>query len=135
MRYIEDHQSSVDAANNPDPTKRDHFVFGAGRRRCQGMHIADRSLYLGISRLLWAFDFRRAIAPDTLQEIIPDMNSLAEGVMSLPKPFPVDIVPRSDEKAQTVREEWRQALFLLDEESQWKSVPDGLIWKDEQLAE
>ena len=99
------------------------------------MHIADRSLYLGISRLLWAFDFRRVVSPHNLQEIIPDMNSLVDGVMSFPKPFAVDIVPRSDEKAHTVRKEWMQALLLLDEKSQWKSVPGGLIWKDEQLAD
>ncbi|KAI1771735.1 cytochrome P450 [Hypoxylon cercidicola] len=135
MRYIDDQQSSIDAANNPDPTKRDHFVFGAGRRRCQGMHIADRSLFLAISRLLWAFNFERATNTDTNQEIIPDMENLVDGIMSTPKPFPVNIVPRNAHKAQTVREEWDAVSKLLDEQSQWKTVPEGLIWKDEQLSE
>lgn len=132
MRYIEDHQTSIDAANNPDPTQRDHFVFGAGRRRCQGMHIADRSIYLAISRLLWAFDFRRAVDPDTKQEIVPDMDDLVDGMMCLPNPFKANIVPRSAYKAQCVREEWAEVAKLLDEEMQWKAVPEGLIWKDEQ---
>lgn len=39
-----------------DPRKRDNFVFGAGRPLCQGVHIAERSLFLGISWLLWVFD-------------------------------------------------------------------------------
>ncbi|KAJ4304905.1 hypothetical protein N0V90_000433 [Kalmusia sp. IMI 367209] len=132
MRYLGDDQSSMDAANNPDASKRDHFVFGAGRRRCQGMHIADRSMYLAISRLLWAFDFKRVIDPSTQEEIVPDMENLADGMMSLPHPFPANIVPRSEHKAQRVRDEWREVSILLDGEAQWKDVPKGLIWNDEK---
>lgn len=130
MRYIDDHQTSIDAANNPDATKRDHFAFGAGRRRCQGMHIADRSMFLAISRLLWAFDFDRALGQDG-QEIIPDMSDLAEGVMMLPNPFPANIHPRNVDKADIVRREWNEISKLLDGQEQWLDVPEGLIWKDE----
>lgn len=137
MRYKDDHQTSIDATNNPDATKRDHFVFGAGRRKCQGMHIADRSIFLAISRLLWVFDFHRAVDRDNHlnQEIIPDMNDLADGIMMLPKPFSADIRPRSASKAECVRNEWGQMLSMLDGKEQWKAVPEGLIWKDEQVFE
>ncbi|KAI1338689.1 cytochrome P450 [Xylariaceae sp. FL0016] len=131
-RYANDSLSSIDSANNPDATKRDHFAFGAGRRRCQGMHIADRSIYLAISRLLWAFDFKRAIEPKTGQEVVPDMDDLVDGFMALPKPFPANICPRSPERAECVRREWEQVSKLLDEDGQWEVVPEGLIWKDEQ---
>jgi hypothetical protein len=127
-----DEQSSIDASNNPDATKRDHFVFGAGRRKCQGMHIADRSLFLAISRLLWAFNFQRALDRQTGQEIVPDMDDLVDGVMMFPKPFDAKIIPRSTYKADCVRQEWGQAAKLLDDQAQWKVVPEGLIWKDEQ---
>ena len=132
MRYINDEQSSIDAANNPDPSQRDHFVFGAGRRRCQGMHIADRSIYLAISRLLWAFDFKRAVNSQTGEEIIPDMDDIADGMMSLPRPFKANIVPRDAYRAQCIRDEWMEISKLLDAEAQWKEVPKGLIWNDEQ---
>lgn len=33
-----------------------HYAFGAGRRECPGRHVADASLYIVISRILWAFD-------------------------------------------------------------------------------
>ena len=135
MRYMGDEQTSIDAANNPDATLRDHFVFGAGRRKCQGMHIADRSLFLAIARLLWAFSFDRAVDRETGQEIIPDMDHLAEGVMMLPKPFEAKVSPRSTYKAQCVRQEWGQMEKLLDEQAQWRVVPEGLIWKDEQHIE
>lgn len=132
MRYINDNQTSIDAANNPDVSQRDHFVFGAGRRRCQGMHIADRSIFLAISRLLWAFDLKRAVDPKTKEEIIPDMDDLVDGIMSLPHPFKANIVPRDAHKAQRVRDEWADVSDVLDAEAQWKEVPKGLIWNDEQ---
>ncbi|OTB10567.1 hypothetical protein K445DRAFT_308698 [Daldinia sp. EC12] len=135
LRYIDDNQTSLDSANSPDASQRDHFAFGAGRRRCQGMHIADRSVFLAISRLLWAFDFQRAIDPDANQEIIPGTNDFTEGLMVFPRPFPAKIIPRDDGKVRTIREEWEQVSKLLDGQSQWKTVPEGLIWKDEQISE
>ncbi|KAK9782620.1 putative Cytochrome P450 [Seiridium cardinale] len=133
-RWVNDHQTSAEAASNSDPTKRDHFVFGAGRRLCQGMHIADRSLFLAISRLLWAFDFRRAV-DEKGEEIIPDMAALTGGLLVQPKPFKADIRPRSAFKAECVRNEWAKMVELLDEELQWKTVPEGLVWRDYEPAE
>ncbi|KAK7906571.1 cytochrome P450 [Apiospora marii] len=133
-RYLNDQQSSLDAANNPDPTQRDHFAFGAGRRRCQGMHLADRSLFLAISRLLWAFDFKRAVADG--KEVVPDPDDLLDGMMILPNPFLADIRPRTAARADVVRRrEWERVAEGLDGEGQWREVPEGLIWKDEQLLE
>ncbi|KAI0868661.1 cytochrome P450 [Hypoxylon argillaceum] len=75
-RWAHDNQTSAGAAINGDASKRDQFVFGAGRRLCQGMHIADRNLFLAMSRLLWAFDFRRPVDKSTGKEIVPDMEDL-----------------------------------------------------------
>jgi cytochrome P450 len=50
-RYKDDRQSFSDAAANADASKRDAFTFGAGRRVCSGMHVAERSLFLGMSRI------------------------------------------------------------------------------------
>ncbi|KAK4981121.1 hypothetical protein LTR66_001475 [Elasticomyces elasticus] len=129
-RWKNDTQNSAEAASNPDVTKRDHFVFGAGRRICQGMHIADRSLFLAISRLLWAFNFNRAIDEHTKKEIVPDMDDLKDGLFILPNPFRADIVPRDANKARRVRNEWAQMQELLDQDGQWRTVPEALIWKD-----
>jgi hypothetical protein len=99
------------------------------------MHIADRSIFLAISRLLWAFDFRRAVDEKTGEEIIPDMYDMADGIMMMPRHFPANIRPRSASKAACVKQEWAQMTKLLDKEYQWKEVPEGLIWKDEQLVD
>jgi cytochrome P450 len=35
-----------------------HFAFGLGRRECPGKYVANASLFIAISRILWAFDVR-----------------------------------------------------------------------------
>ncbi|XXG99716.1 hypothetical protein Hte_006057 [Hypoxylon texense] len=128
-RWAGDDQNSAHAATNADVTKRDHFVFGAGRRLCQGMHIADRTMFLAISRLLWAFDFKRHVDEETGGEVVPDMDNLTDGLFVLPRAFKARITPREG-KAQRAREEWDRLVGLLDEDLQWKAVPEGMIWRD-----
>lgn len=40
-----------------------HYAFGAGRRECPGKHVADASLYIVISRILWAFNIESEKQP------------------------------------------------------------------------
>jgi hypothetical protein len=124
-RYTNDTQTAIESANNPDASMRDHFLFGAGRRFCQGTHIAERSLFLGYSRLLWAFDFKKALDEDG-SPITPDAAELTEGGLVQPKPFLARIEPRSVEKVETIRREWKMMEGLLDENLQWKVPPEGL---------
>ncbi|BCR86202.1 cytochrome P450 [Aspergillus chevalieri] len=131
-RYM-DHEYYPQSAANTE-VSRDHFAFGAGRRKCQGIHIAERSLFLSISRLLWAFDFKRTIDPVTKLEIFPNMDDLADGAFTQPNVFPARIVPRSEDKARRVREEWGKVLELLDGDMQWRTVPEGLIWRDYEIV-
>lgn len=126
-RYSDDFQTAAEAAANPNPSKRDQFVFGAGRRICQGIHIAERSLFLGIARLLWAFNFDYAI-DDTGQKIVPDIDDLTEGLFALPKPFRVCITPRSERRAEIIRSEWARCQPLLDGNMQWKEIPEGMLF-------
>lgn len=123
-RYECDPLSLYDSASNPDGTRRDQFTFGAGRRICPGIHVAERSLFLGISRILWAFD----ILP-TLDEHgnskLPDQERLTQGFVCMPEPFSARFVPRSAERANVVRKEWREAEaeLLHPETKQWLSSP------------
>jgi len=126
-RYSHDFQTASEAASNPDVSQRDHFVFGAGRRVCQGMHIAERSLFLGISRMLWAFNFEKA-RDEQGNEITPDIDKLTEGLLVFPQPFPANISPRSEKHAEKIRQEWVVAQELLDERKQWREVPKGMVF-------
>ncbi|KAF4871647.1 Cytochrome P450 monooxygenase yanC [Colletotrichum siamense] len=62
-RFKDDETTTMESMNHQDPTKRDHFAFGAGRRGCPGYHVAERSFVITMMRILWAFDI--APAPGT----------------------------------------------------------------------
>jgi hypothetical protein len=125
-RFKDNHLSLFEAAVAPDVSKRDQFTFGAGRHLCQGMHVAERSLFLGMSRMLWAFDILPAL-DETGKEIIPDPEKLTQGFVCQPEPFQARLVPRSKERAELVEKEWATARELLDSETmQWKTLPEGL---------
>lgn len=55
-RFKGDELSAAASAQHKDPMQRDHFHYGFGRRLCQGIHVAEASLFIVISRILWGFD-------------------------------------------------------------------------------
>lgn len=57
---------------------RGHWAFGFGRRACPGQHIGERSLYIVAARLLWAFDFTKALDADG-RVIVPDSLDFSTG--------------------------------------------------------
>ena len=126
-RYINDHQTAGECTKNADASKRDHFVFGAGRRVCQGMHIAERSLFLAISRMLWAFDIKPP-KDSNGESVLPDPAKLTQGLFVLPEKFEAVIVPRSEKKAEMVRKQWKDCTALLDDDMQWRKVPEGMMF-------
>ncbi|KAH8886004.1 cytochrome P450 [Thozetella sp. PMI_491] len=126
-RYAHDTLSSSESTASVDPGNRDHFGFGAGRRICPGMHVADRSMFLGIARMLWAFNFEKAKDAEG-HDITPVADDLTEGLAVGPVLFPAKITPRSAIRAQKVTEAWEQCQELLDEEKEWKKIPDGMAF-------
>jgi len=106
-RYEGDDLNAADSAANPDASKRDHFTFGSGRRICQGMHVAERSLFLGMSRMLWGFNITPKIRDGKPVPINPD--KLTQGFVCMPETFECDIKPRDGKRARMIRESWQQA--------------------------
>jgi len=83
-------------------SERGHFGFGYGRRICPGMYIAERSLFIVFSRLLWGFSFSNA--KDSQGNVIPvDSNAYTTGFSSHPKKFACEIKPRDGEVDQVVK--------------------------------
>ncbi|KAI0186098.1 cytochrome P450, partial [Xylaria flabelliformis] len=101
MRFIGDTQSAAEAARNPDPKARDHFVFGSGRRICLGMHIAERSLFIAIARMMWAFEFLPE-KDSKGNDILPDGETLTEGLSVHPLKFKAQILPRDAGRTQMI---------------------------------
>ncbi|KAJ5155327.1 hypothetical protein N7492_008130 [Penicillium capsulatum] len=122
-RYRDDRRSLGDAAVYGEGSQRDVFTFGAGRRLCPGVHVAERSLFLGMSRILWAFHIEPALDAAG-QPIIPDANRLTQGFVCMPEEFPAKITPRSPARAEMVRAEWARAQEeCLDRKTeQWRTT-------------
>jgi len=92
---------------------RDHYGYGAGRRVCPGMHLAERNMWRITSKLLWAFDISEPIDPVTGKTVTLDPDAYNSGITQAPLPFKVRIVPRSQEHAAALQRELKSALDFL----------------------
>ncbi|KAJ7615860.1 cytochrome P450 [Roridomyces roridus] len=95
-RYMHDNLTSAESANLADPYTRDHWMFGAGRRICPGMIVAEREIWLTVSRMLWAF---------TMEAIPDEPIDLKEydGLSGRsPVPFRINLIPRDAKVAQVL---------------------------------
>ena len=89
---------------------RDHLTYGGGRRICGGIHVAERSLFLVLSRLLWGFDI--GLAKDENGNDIPvdfTLKGVMPGATSVAKPFKCSIKVRSAKREAILRGEWADA--------------------------
>lgn len=55
-RFLDDDLPGAAAATHPDFMKRDHFHYGFGRRLCMGIQVAENTLFIVFSRVLWGFN-------------------------------------------------------------------------------
>ncbi|TEA09810.1 Cytochrome P450 monooxygenase patI [Colletotrichum sidae] len=109
-RYLAYPEKAGVYAAQGDPDARDHYDFGAGRRVCPGMHLAENSLFITIAKIVWAFEIRPPLGADG-NEVPVDVSDAAyePGVNTLPKPFKVRFIPRSQKRLEVLRAEWAQA--------------------------
>ncbi|KAL8704536.1 MAG: hypothetical protein Q9201_002310 [Fulgogasparrea decipioides] len=90
--------SSAASAVHPDYHQRDHFNYGFGRRLCPGIHVAEQSLFIVVSRVLWAFDIREKPGFPL------KMSAKNVGLIMKHQPFQVDIKSRGPTFSRVVRE-------------------------------
>ncbi|KAI0445690.1 cytochrome P450 [Xylaria telfairii] len=96
-RFIGDNLNASASANHSDFRRRDHFHYGFGRRLCQGIFVAEASLFIAISRVLWAFD----ISPDPGSPPL-NINDKIAGLVTKPKPYKLCITPRSESRKRLI---------------------------------
>jgi hypothetical protein len=108
-RYLAYPSKSGDYAGIADPMQRDHFSFGAGRRICPSMYLTENSLFITISRILWAFDILPGIDEKGVTTK-PDVEAYEKATsLTSPTPFKARFVVRSEEKRKIILEAWKQA--------------------------
>jgi hypothetical protein len=101
-RYLDKPLPAADYINFNDPYERDHFTYGAGRRVCPGVHVAERSLFINIVRTLWGFSIGKKMGPDG--NLIEPGTAMIRGFLSVPQYFECQIIPRSSQHAAVMRE-------------------------------
>ncbi|KAG6843761.1 hypothetical protein H0H93_000227, partial [Arthromyces matolae] len=75
---------------------------------CPGRYLGSRSVWIGIARLLWAFNIGPGL-DDAGNPIPVDPYDCTSGITSEPYPFPVSITARSEAHAKTIRNAWNAA--------------------------
>ncbi|KEP51678.1 putative cytochrome P450 family protein [Rhizoctonia solani 123E] len=100
-RFLEHKLSMANSMVQSDPFERDHFTFGAGRRSCPGVQLAEQGIFIAISRLLWAFEFSVPSGASTNT----DQSAFYGAGIRRPKKYPVVITPRSARRIETIERE------------------------------
>ncbi len=98
-------------ATTADYESRDHYGYGAGRRLCPGIHLAERNLFLGIAKLLWAFDIGPGKDARGLK-IEPDVDVIraySAGLLMTALPFGCETEVRSEKRRETILSEFSLA--------------------------
>jgi len=84
-----DPQRWLDADGQPRKDMR-YFTYGFGRRVCPGQHLANRSIYINLALMFWAFN----IVPVPGKEF--DLDSWEDSFTSRLPPFSVKFEHRRD---------------------------------------
>ncbi|RIB25761.1 cytochrome P450 [Gigaspora rosea] len=89
-------ESSAVLANG-NYQNRDHFGFGAGRRLCTGIHLAELELFLGVSRLLWCFKIENASPLSKDGKPMPiDLEKVRFGITVWPEKYHIKFIKRHE---------------------------------------
>ncbi|EJT52230.1 hypothetical protein A1Q1_06336 [Trichosporon asahii var. asahii CBS 2479] len=79
-----------------------HYSFGAGRRMCAGVHLANREMYVGFAKLIYFFKLEVGSEDYDINPETACKNTY--GLSSTPFPYKVRFVPRDPEAI----EQWIQ---------------------------
>jgi cytochrome P450 len=84
-----------------------HYGYGAGRRICPGIHLAERSMWRITAKLLWAFEFSEK--PDAPL----DVNAYNSANLVRPLEYSVNVQPRSPAHLAVIKRELSGAMEFL----------------------
>lgn len=113
------------------PNLRGHIAFGYGNRSCPGVDLTNMELCTLFGALAWSFD----ITPREGNVPLP-WYEVNKYVITMSKPFPVDIKVRSEEKRNFIMTTEPGYTLKTKREGRWDVVhdPDVTPWTWEGLA-
>ncbi|MCJ1376168.1 hypothetical protein MMC20_007408 [Loxospora ochrophaea] len=89
------------------PSKSGHSSFGWGRRICPGADLAANSLFIGLSKLLWAYD----ILP--IEGTRYDIFDYTDGFNSRPRSFECTVRVRNERHKEVLEREMKGAEQVM----------------------
>lgn len=101
------------------PNITNYSAFGFGRRICPGMHIAERSLYILVSRIAWACDIQKKYGDDGKEIAVP-LYDYCDGFNVQPNWFAFDLKVRSDKRWKILQEALRKEVDNDPLKGRWK---------------
>jgi len=81
------------------------------------MHLAERSMWRIVAKLLWAFEISEPVDPATGMVLPLDVNAFNSAILTCPLPFKVQVKPRSQQHLECITRELSQAQQFM---SQWE---------------
>ncbi|THU75931.1 cytochrome P450 [Dendrothele bispora CBS 962.96] len=93
------------APGPPDTKEESHVTYGFGRRLCVGRHVANQSLFIDISLMLWALNIENTIDPNGNPTSLDLDGVIDDGLVVRPMPFQVKITPRFPESTSIIERE------------------------------
>ncbi|KAF2269375.1 cytochrome P450 oxidoreductase-like protein [Lojkania enalia] len=115
-RYLNHPRLAMDYAGSPDFDNRDHYSYGAGRRICVGIHLAERTQWRVIAKMLWAFNIEPGVDEEG-KPIELDVTAYKDGFAHEPKPFVARFVPRSEKHTHIIQNNLKNMEDFL---KQWE---------------
>jgi cytochrome P450 len=112
-RYLNHPGLAPEYAASSDYQNRDHYSYGSGRRICPGIHLAERTQWRMLARLLWAFRIEHAVDQKTGAKIELDTDAYEEKLITGPKPFRVQFTPRSQQHVHVIERDLEAVSGLL----------------------
>ncbi|CAE6398837.1 unnamed protein product [Rhizoctonia solani] len=84
-----------------DPNVQRPPIFGWGRRKCPGSHLAEASVFVIAASLLSVFVFSKKMNSSG-EEVVPQIETKHNAIIVEPKPFEFEFKPRSEEHCQLI---------------------------------
>lgn len=106
-RYVNYTRSKYQSKHRILPYGPERFIWGAGKRICPGIYLADNSLFVALAKILWAFEILPPL-DDLGREAVLDMSddSYEDGRITIPKPFCLRFVSRGKIFEDVIMKEW-----------------------------
>ena len=107
-RWLEPEWPTYKEPLTEHPRLMGHHGFGMGRRMCPGIEVTEAELLVACGTALGCFEFKAPIVDG--QPKMPASWNFTPNVIGGPLPFEMDVVVRSEAKANRIRHWYEESL-------------------------